>query len=51
MDPYVRLAGLSLMLPPDWLAVLAEVGDGLLDMMIEAELSDPEGLLGPPSRN
>lgn len=44
MEPYVRLAGLSLMLPPDWLAVLAEVGDGLLDMMIEAELSVPEDL-------
>lgn len=51
MDPYSRLAGLSLMLPPDWLAVLAEVGDGLLDMMIEAEFSDPEDLPGPLSRS
>lgn len=51
MDPYVRLAGLSLMLPPDWLAVLAEVGDGLLDMLIELEFSDVGSPAEPPSRS
>jgi hypothetical protein len=38
MDPYARLAGLSLMLTPNWLEVLAELGDQLLDVMIEDEL-------------
>jgi hypothetical protein len=39
MDPYARLAGLTLMLPPERLAILAELGDQLLDVLIEEELS------------
>ncbi len=39
MDPYDRLAGLSLMLPPEWLSLLSDFGDELLDAYIAEELA------------